>query len=965
MVAATEMDGDSRIEHDQGPIDDDDDDLKDRDPPVMKLDFEKLFKMAEDPDLEELLRSPLDQALINLEDGTEVQKLTAIRTFPDILDTSDGEKCLLKMLPAIQRCLKVEKSNLDLHCEAAVVYKSIIQNDSLVKKFQGIVDLLLENILQNVQNQKEHHVHEKEKVIIKAGSSINNQMHHLSAAAWLETIVEVAEKLSLSSIKQFIIPVIQTQAEPVQRVQRRIIATKIIHKLALFLPPNEIRKDLCPIVITLCKDANSNVRVAVAQRLFVIANALKNSHDVVSSLLPSYVHLLNDEEMNVREAAMNSLTDSFSLFTRGLVIQSIKNSIISNSDARKHTLFSVIKKLTEEALEKKNEGLPVISNNFGKWSWELNELLDQLDKSWILNTYCKMVQISDELCEGPQKNIRNVLKKTCCFNYPCMLTMFEKQVDRLLPFLEMFCTDHDEEVRISIAASYHEILMMFPDKTDLIPPFIELLHGGSSDVIAKISHNLSKILPILYENVKNDPGRTTVQQLDRLLIGCNQILRNSSSWRSHESFLKSLKVLSNCIEEEVIIDTFLPLLKKEVLNVRAIPCRVAACETILILMRNISKEEIRTDIIKFFTGELSNHNCCYRRITYIDVAELVLSIFSKRIFIENFLDDTLRLTSDAVSNIRIRAIKFLSKIKAKLQLPEDEEILLKVENSVKEQLKSTEQTGLTRAIINQAAVELSRCETCSDSQDEMKIKEENELWSEKKTENKKESKIKKPSIRSKRTKETKMENEEKEEEEEEIGEFIRSSSLRIPTQSVRATSPWRTERKAIAVVRPQPVITVRSQSPSPMSYRSPSPAPKESTRPSRLPLSSAAKERDKLRKMATDAPPPPARSARSASVVASRRSDAMTSSTSSLESSNSTSSLSSALPSSGYGLRRSATSSSSFAGSSYTSTSSYSLMNARSSSNIRRPVYGLSHVSSLSTFERKPSQLSCRVRNLD
>ncbi|ULU05640.1 hypothetical protein L3Y34_017939 [Caenorhabditis briggsae] len=927
VAAATEMDGESRIKHDQGPIDADDEDEDTKERPVMKLDFEKLFKMAEDPDLEELLRSPLDQALINLEDGSEVQKLTAIRTFPDILDTSDGEKCLLKMLPAIQKCLKVEKSNLDLHCEAAVVYKSIIQNEELVKKFQGIVDLLLENILQNIQNQKEHHIHEKEKVIIKAGSSINNQMHHLSAAAWLETIVEVADKLSLSSIKQFIIPVIQTQAEPVQRVQRRIIATKIINRLAMFLPPNEIRKDLCPIVSTLCKDANSNVRVAVAQRLFVVANSLKNSHDVVSCLLQSYVHLLNDEEMNVREAAMNSLTDSFSLFTR---------------DARKHTLFSVIKKLTEEALEKKNEGLPVISNNFGKWSWELNELLDQLDKSWVLNTYCKMVQISDELCEGPQKNIRNVLKKTCCYNYPCMLTMFKKQVDRLLPFLEMFCTDHDEEVRISIAASYHEILIMFPDKDDLIPPFIELLHGGSSDVIAKISHNLSKILPILYENVKDNPGKTTIQQLDRLLIGCNQILRTSSSWRSHEALLKSLKALSGCIEEETIVDTFVPLLKKEVLNVRAIPCRIAACETLLILMRSISKEETRKNIIKFFNDDLSNHNCCYRRMTYIDVAEIVLSVFSKRIFIENFLDDTLRLTSDPVSNIRIRAIKFLSKIKSRLQLAQDEEVLLKIENSVKEQLKSTEQNGPTRAIINQAAVELSRCETCSDDLDEQRVKEEEELWN------------------------SKAEEEQAEEEEEVLGEFVRSSSLRLPSTPIRATSPWRTERKAIAVVRPQPVITVRSQSPSPMSYRSPSPAPKEAIRPSRLPLSSAAKERDKLRKTATDAPPPPARSARSASVVASRRSDAMTSSTSSLESSNSTSSLSStALPSSGYGLRRSATSSSSFAGSSYTSTSSYSLMNARSSSNIRRPGYGLSHVSSLSTFERKPSQLSCRVRKLD
>ncbi|CAA91051.3 Serine/threonine-protein phosphatase 4 regulatory subunit 4 [Caenorhabditis elegans] len=945
MVAATEMDGESivDIKHDQI----EDDETEEKEPPVMKLDFEKLFKMAEDPDLEELLRSPLDQALINLEDGTEIQKLTSIRTFPDILDTSDGEKCLLKMLPAIQKCLKIEKSNLDLHCEAAVVYKSIIQNEDLVKKFQGIVDLLLENILQNIQNQKEHHTQEKEKIVIKAGSSINNQMHHLSAAAWLETIVEVADKLSLSSIKLYVVPVIQTQAEPVQRVQRRIIATKIIHKLALFLPPNEIRKELCPIVTTLCKDANSNVRVAVAQRLFVIANALKNSHDVVSCLLPSYVHLLNDEEMNVREAAMNSLTDAFSLFTR---------------DARKHTLFSVIKKLTEEALEKKNEGLAVISNNFGKWSWELNELLDQLDKSWVLNTYCKMVQISDELCEGPQKNIRNVLKKTCCFNYPCMLTMFKKHVDRLLPFLEMFCTDHDEEVRVSIASSYHEVLTMFPDKPDLIPPFIELLHGGSSDVIAKISHNLSKILPILYENVKENPGRTTVQQVDRLLLGCNQILRTSSSWRSHEAFLKSLKTLTNCIDEEVIIDTFVPLLRKEVLNVRAIPCRIAACETLLILLKSISKADTRTEIMQFFNEELSTHSCCYRRITYIDVAELVLSVFSKRIFIQHFLDDTLRLTSDPVSNIRIRAIKFLPKIKSKLILPEDEEVLLKIENSVKEQLKSTELNGPTRALINQAAVELSRCETCSDSEDNKKVNEEEELWSKKKEKSKKESKIRKPSIRSRlRTKE------EPEEEEEVLGEFVRSSSLRIPTQPIRATSPWRTERKAIAVVRPQPVITVRSQSPSPMSYRSPSPAPKESAiRPSRLPLSSAAKERDKLRKTATDAPPPPARSARSASVVASRRSDAMTSSTSSISSNSFTSPLSSSsLPSSGYGLRRSATSSSAFAGSSYTSTSSYSLMNARSSSNIRRPGYGLSHVSSLSTFERKPAQMSCRVRNLD
>lgn len=142
------------LQHDSS-IDNVDDDQEEKEPPIVKLDFDKLFKMAEDPDLEELLRSPLDQAIINLESvrstihrpnnqfyssGSEIQKLTAIRTFPDILESSDGDKCLLKMLPAIQKCLKVEKSNLDLHCEAAVVYKSIIQSEKLVKKFQYFLE---------------------------------------------------------------------------------------------------------------------------------------------------------------------------------------------------------------------------------------------------------------------------------------------------------------------------------------------------------------------------------------------------------------------------------------------------------------------------------------------------------------------------------------------------------------------------------------------------------------------------------------------------------------------------------------------------------------------------------------------------------------------------------------------------------------------------------------------------------
>ncbi|KAK6041815.1 hypothetical protein COOONC_20680 [Cooperia oncophora] len=82
---------------------------------------------------------------------------------------------------------------------------------------KGLIDTLLQNVLENVTGQRDN----------------------LSAAAWLETLVDVAERVSLESVKQCIVPVVQQQAEPAQRVQRRIIATKLLQKLADILPANE------------------------------------------------------------------------------------------------------------------------------------------------------------------------------------------------------------------------------------------------------------------------------------------------------------------------------------------------------------------------------------------------------------------------------------------------------------------------------------------------------------------------------------------------------------------------------------------------------------------------------------------------------------------------------------------------------------------------------------------------------
>lgn len=748
------------------------------------------------------------------------------------------------------------------------------------------------------------------KIRLKCGAE--PQVHYLSAAAWLETLVDIAERVSLESVKQCIVPVVQQQAEPAQRVQRRIIATKLLHKLADILPANEVRKELGPCAQILCQDSNANVRTSMAQRLPVIARALKNSSDVVSLLLPCLVQLYKDDDVTVKEACMNNIAQCIPHFT---------------SDAKKNTVLPLIKKSAEQSLEQKDETLMLIAKNFGEWCHKLRDVLDQLDLCWVLNTYCKIGQVAiAKEDSASQKVLLTMCRRMMVFNLPCMVHMFPKSFDRLLPFVESFATDSDDEVRLSLASSYHEILLQHESKAELLQPFMELIRGGSAEVVAKLTLNMDKILPILYKcaSPNTGQGKVTSAQLDRILIGCNQLLRGSGAWRSHAALLENISVLKACVSYTQLAETFMPVLQKEVLQARAIPCRVAAVNTLLQFMREQPEKKKRDEIIEFFNIEIAGHQCCYRRMLYLDIVECVLKLFSRKFFIEHFLEKMLTLIQDKVSNIRLKTIRILPLVKKYLILPDDEEILLSLEKAVRETL-TTEKQPTTRQLVQAAACELSRTEARAkgDKEDAAREKEEERLWNE--------GRVAKEETPKK-------------------SESSNPKTLPLPRSPDNRSSPWRTQRRAVAVVRPQPVVVMRSGSPLPKVA--------DGGRPSRLPLSTASKEKEALKKAASGSESslsrPPSRSPST-----SPRNGGMSTSTSALECSSTASSAGSG----SFGLRRSATTSTFGNGS--TTTSSYSLAPSRSSSNIRRPSYGLSRVSSHSTLERKPGHMSLKVRNMD
>ncbi|KAK6018195.1 hypothetical protein OSTOST_16231 [Ostertagia ostertagi] len=130
-------------------------------------------------------------------------------------------------------------------------------------------------------------------------------------------------------------------------------------------------------------------------------------------------------------------------------------------------------------------------------------------------------------------------------------------------------------------------------------------------------------------------------------------------------------------------------------------------------------------------------------------------------------------------------------------------------------------TGAWRSHAAPAACELSRTEarTKDDKEDAAREKEEKRLWSKDRLiQNATPKKEESPSPNKS------------------------GKNLSLPkSPDSRNTSPWRTQRRAVAVVRPQPVVVMRSASPVPKLSDT-------NGRPSRLPLSTASREKEALKK---------------------------------------------------------------------------------------------------------------------
>uniref|UniRef100_A0A914HIR1 Serine/threonine-protein phosphatase 4 regulatory subunit 4 n=1 Tax=Globodera rostochiensis TaxID=31243 RepID=A0A914HIR1_GLORO len=725
--------------------------------------------------------SPVDSALKTLRDGREIQKLSVVRNLVELVE-GEPEDALHRLLPMIQELLSVEPSNLDMHCEAAVAYKNCIKKKKLQQKCPELSDRFLAAILDNIETQKEN----------------------VAATAWLESLVDIADCVSMQSVTNMVVPLAVGQADSGKRVQRRVISTRLIEKLAVLVPNEILQRELSPCAQMLCQDSSAVVRTSIAQKLYVLAQSLNNSTDCCTLLLPCIIQLCKDEDPSVREAILSSMAVCLPHFSK---------------DAKKSVLLPLLRKCTEQALILRDASLPMVSRHLGSWLQCLRDILTPIDLRWWLDIY---VRILDFAWQQQQQNggthrqqqqqqaqkqdfpIKNKLppaavdngtqmaanesdvnmpaaegdgqqqkqqqlcvacRRMCAYNFPCFMSVFGEVTEvfsgRLLPILEQFCRDSDDEVRSIIASGFHEIVThrkLVPTTTTttttkklpknspkiqqsstpvplLLGPFIHLLSSGNSDIVQQLTANLHRILPMLYADISASGSKRQTHliftKLDRILVNCNSLMKGSGSWRAHEAYLNGIAVLRNLVKPKDLMSTFVPLLKQEVLTARALPCRIAAAQTLLLMMREFATNRSRQPIIDFFVCDITHHQSCYRRRILLDIVPSLLQYFSREFFIDKFLYAVLKLSTDPIENIRLQLCRTLPKIKQYLVFPNNDESLSSLERVVRELLAS-EKNALSRQLIQQSACELSRTEMDkSESRtNRAKLAEEKRLWTE-------------------------------------------------------------------------------------------------------------------------------------------------------------------------------------------------------------------------------------------
>ncbi|XP_038046953.1 serine/threonine-protein phosphatase 4 regulatory subunit 4-like isoform X2 [Patiria miniata] len=648
----------------------------------------------------------IERAVYLLSSGQEVQRISVINNLPQLLRDHNNE-AMRRVVPKVREVLHL--ANCELQDAATKVFVTIIEERIVTPAVYA--QSFLQTILTNVDNR--------------------------DPEAWLEVLLQVITCLPKDILKRDVLTVAVAKGQLSQSVQSRLASCRILGKIATRCDSFMIKRDILPLVTSLCQNVDYEVRACMCRQLDLVARGL-GLEPTKSAILPELVELSNDEESCVRLAALETIVSLLSLL---------------DDETCTQTIIPLVCKFCETAMRCEDSTLPAVARQFGRLCHGLSVNLTEDQKIWFLNFYCKLCVIGlvpDKTRVNDRQDASRASKQSppilnlyreedrhmecrrhCAFNFPCMVLFagprnFKTELHGTFASL---CDDPNKCVRVTMASGFHEVAKMLGSNVLTIQgELISLLKDDSLEVIQGIISYLpdtldafargggnviteSKILGFGFDNLFLCRRVTGLSDLIPALLSAESATAASRNWRLHRDILDKYSHLPRCLTSEQIYGKITPMVFRHITTHRVLPVQLAAARTICVFMKYNRKLEQRQDMCGKLIAECchsKNHR--YRKL-FIDICHFSLELFSKSFFKDNLYNYVVQLAQDPVPNVRLKFCSLLPSLKAQFKLPKDLQLLQQLETIVRRLLSMENDQDVVTAV-RRAVFELDKIQMC-------------------------------------------------------------------------------------------------------------------------------------------------------------------------------------------------------------------------------------------------------------
>ncbi|CAG9855810.1 unnamed protein product [Phyllotreta striolata] len=601
----------------------------------------QIQKHSIDPSFE---NKPIERSLYILSKGDVVQKLSVIQNLPNLLN-DDYNGTLTRIIPKIQQELPMT-SSIEFHLITSKIYKVLIEMKLDIN--------LLKIVLQGIES--------KDPIV---------------AGAWNETLVETITFLSEAAVKNEVLPFAIKQSQLNKPVTARVNSCRMIGKIAIHpqVSTFDVKKEIVPVTQSLCQDCLYEVRAAMCSELCNVAKGLANEKNVEASLLTCLVELSNDENVQVRAAAVNVAVALIPYLSQEAV----------NTAA-----VPLVKRLCLNSLSEGDMTFADVAKNYGKMLTFLQHHLNEEDGLWFINQFVELSRkglvLVHEDFESEPLSIN--CRVHCAANLAnvafFVLSVVPNEKDKLYHAFEELAADPCFIVRKTVAENIFEITKALGAGSQvIIPDILKLIRDDSEEVLDVLIPNIGNTFTFLANAGFLSKEQTTQTTIDmgRALVKCQTEIFKYHNWRRKRSFLEQLEKLPNCTPSDFIHQHFTPLILKLTIE-GARPVRTQAARTLLFFLKHNVKDNHRKWIKESLISTLCNSESCYNRHIFVNMCHEAIQVFSWKYFKESFYIPLLSLGEDPVSTVRLTVANMFPLLKKMLMMPLDRQLQTKLDHVV-------------------------------------------------------------------------------------------------------------------------------------------------------------------------------------------------------------------------------------------------------------------------------------------